>query len=182
MRGPKTLKKNDKRRERRMKAIKKIPNKWQEPMSIQGTYRNTVCVFVFLVSFSVAHSHCHTYSLYPNFCWLLFCWFMFIFVTRRRSSLVVARHSSSLVTRRHSSSLVVARRHSLLVLNSSSHCLSHARTHTHSLSTLSLSCWLSLLLMAFSFIALRPPSPSISLLVSLHLTLFSLRSLPTTIN
>jgi hypothetical protein len=104
-------------------------------MSIQGTYRNTVCVFVFLVSFSVPHSHCHTYSLYPNFCWLLFCWFMFIFVTRRRSSLVVARHSSSLVTRRHSSSLVVTRcsfstRHLIVSL---------MRAHTHTLSLLSLS-------------------------------------------
>jgi hypothetical protein len=92
------------------------------------TVRNTVCVFVFLASLSVTHSHFQSpYSLSPNFCWLLFCLFiMSIFVALRRSS--------SLIVTRRPSSLVFAR--SQLVISLS---LSCAHTHTLSLlSTLSL--------------------------------------------
>jgi hypothetical protein len=98
-------------------------------MPIQaGTYRNTDGVFVFL-SLSVAHSNCHTSSLSPNTfvdcCFVSSCLY---------SSLVVARHLSSFVTNRRSSSLVTRR--CSLVVNSPSHSLSDARTHTISLLSL----------------------------------------------
>ena len=127
-------------------------------MSIQGTYRNTVCVFVFLVSLSLAHSRCRIYSL--SLLTLLLIVVLFVHVD--------IRHSSSLVTRRRSS-LVVARHSLSLVVNLPSHSLSHSRTHLHSLSTLSL---LLIVIVAHGIFVHCPLSPSISSLVSFHFTLF----------
>ena len=165
MRGPKTVQKNYKRRERRMKAIQKFRRNDKRRCRYKvSTVILFVCAYFLSLSQSLTLIVIPILSLltFVDCCFAGSCLYLSLVVTRRRSSsLVVTRHSLST---RH---LIVS--------------LMRAHTHTLSLLSLSLSCWLSLLLMAFSFIALRPPSPSISLLVSLHLTLFSLRSLPTTI-
>ena len=88
---------------------------------------------------------------------------------------VYIRHSSSLVTRRRSSLIVARRRSSLVVARSlSTHhlTLSLMRAHTLSLSYLSTLPLLLIAIVAHGIFVHRPPPPSISSLVSLHLTLF----------
>jgi hypothetical protein len=127
-------------------------------------YRNSVSVFI-LHSLSVAH----TLTVVFLFSLLTLLLIVVLFDHVLHSSLVVARHSSLLVTCR-CLSLVVAR-HSIITRRQHLISLSLSCAHIHTHSPSSLSTLSFLLIVAHDTFVRCPPSPSISSLISLHLTL-----------